>query len=618
MEVKESYRVLELEIGASRAEVDAAYCRLLERWHPGRAAANGPEAVRDAQRKIEAINDAYNTLSVIAPVSAKPASPPPAAPPASASPAAPPPSVPPSSVTTPPSGNKPRLAPLSVGQPDLKSPPPRPPPAETWAARSGSASGVTTPPTPVPPAAPPPAKSPPPAPSPASPPAATPPAAVAPATGAPPEPEVSVPDFPEAKSSAFVERLKGWMEIYDKLCPVGTARRKYAHVVIAGTVIVLLLLGKCAFSSHSKHAREPDPKTTGRLVVKSNLPNVAVEAKLVPAPDDGTNARFSGSIDQPLAGLPPGKYAVTARSEGWPEVHGDVSVDAGHASELALNFTGGSLRLDTDPTGATVRQADVVLGKTPLVIPQLPPGECQLFLEYPSWPVMSFKATITENVESTATVRLPHGKLTVESSPPGATVLSGKRPLGQTPLTLERFPAGTKKLTLQSKDFPAVEVTVTVEDGGEAKVHPSLGTGFPTLDPVALLHDVWIPDNATDSAPPFEGLSGPSAPQNGIIKNLDRKRLYEYWLRKRYCFTGTVKAFARSDGTLEFVEQPSKYSRYRVLVKFSPEARNDQGLIAQLTKGATFSFYGRLSAVEEPHWPSKVITFEFSSVEPLP
>ena len=40
--------------------------------------------------------------------------------------------------------------------------------------------------------------------------------------------------------------------------------------------------------------------------------------------------------------------------------------------------------------------------------------------------------------------------------------------------------------------------------------------------------------------------------------------------------------------------------------------------IAPLAKGATFTFYGRLSAVEEPKWPAKVITFEFSAVEPLP
>jgi hypothetical protein len=126
---------------------------------------------------------------------------------------------------------------------------------------------------------------------------------------------------------------------------------------------------------------------------------------------------------------------------------------------------------------------------------------------------VTFQTTITENVEATATVRLPHGKLTVQTTPPGATVLLGGRAVGPTPLTRERVSAGTKKLTLQAKDFPALELSVTVVDRGDVKISPALGSAFPVLDPAAL--------------------------------------------------------------------------------------------------------YGRLTAVEEPRWPSKVITFEFSSEEPL-
>ena len=74
MEIKESYRMLELEVGATREAVEAAYCRLLERWHPDRTASGGggPEAVREAQRMVQAINEAYQTLVKIAPAAATP------------------------------------------------------------------------------------------------------------------------------------------------------------------------------------------------------------------------------------------------------------------------------------------------------------------------------------------------------------------------------------------------------------------------------------------------------------------------------------------------------------------------------------------------------------------
>lgn len=226
-----------------------------------------------------------------------------------------------------------------------------------------------------------------------------------------------------------------------------------------------------------------EAETTGRLAVKSNRANTTVEATRIPAAGEAASAIVKGAdegaAEQTLSALPPGKYAVTARSAGWPDMREEVTVDAGRTTEVAFNFKSGSLRLDSVPGGATVKLGGAVLGKTPLVIPQLPPGESQLSLEYPAWPATSFKTTITENVEATETVRLPHGKLTVESTPPGATVLQGKRALGPTPLTLERVPVGTMKLTLQAKDFPPLEVSVKVEDRRRGDGQPGVGLRFP-------------------------------------------------------------------------------------------------------------------------------------------
>jgi hypothetical protein len=389
--------------------------------------------------------------------------------------------------------------------------------------------------------------------------------------------------------------------------------------------LALLAFGVIQLSRNSDRrtvtAPPPDPQKTGRLVVKSNRADTSIEANRIPAAGEaasvGIKGATEGAASQELSGLPPGKYAVTARSAGWPEIRQEVNVDAGRAAEVAVHFKSGSLRLDSDPTGATVRLGETVLGQTPLAIPQLPPGECQLSLEYPSWPALTFKTTITENLESAETVRLPHGKLTVETTPPGATVLLEGKSIGQTPLTLERVPTGPKKLTLQAKDFPTLNVSVTVADRGEAKISPQFGAYFPALDPAELLRAVWVPDNPDKLAPAFDGISGPSAPRNGIIKNLNRKRLSENWLRQRYHFSAVVKAHDPTKGQVEFDEQKGDLSRYRVLATLSPEARNDKDLAAQLTKGATFALYGVLSAVEEPRWPSKVITFEISSAEPL-
>ena len=587
-----------MEIGASRPAVDAAYCRLIELWHPDRAATGGPDAIREAQRRVEDINAAYYTLAKIAPNSVESATPASAQNPEPAAPKL-----------------KPKLPPLSANYLAGLPPAPKPPPAESWNAPPASQPAARTPT--VPPFAPPSDSAPPPPPKAPSPLPFSPlPTPAAPTPVAP----VQQATVPAAGPRAKVPGL------YDSLLPAGSSARRFAPVVLA--VIVVLLLGKCVLSSASRNksasasdsasAAAPDPKTTGRLIVKSNLAGATIEATRLPSPDDASTSSVSGSVDQALSGLTPGKYAITARADKWPEIHEEVSVAAERTTEVTMNFKGGSLRLDSDPTGAKVRLGADMIGKTPLVIPQLPPGEPQLFLEYPFWPAVPFKVTITENVEATATIRLPHGKVTVETTPPGTTVLLAGRTLGQTPLTLEQFPAGTRKLTLQAKNFPAMEVTVNLPDRGEIKLHPTLGSIFPVLDPAAVMRAIWVPDQEDKIAPPNDGITGPSQPRNGVVKNLNRKWLYQNWLDKRYQFSGIVKSYDQSKGEVEFVEQATPLSKYRVVAILSPEARADTELGAQLVKkGATFAFYGRLSAVEEPRWPFKVITFELSSSEAL-
>ncbi|MDI1320874.1 MAG: PEGA domain-containing protein, partial [bacterium] len=357
-------------------------------------------------------------------------------------------------------------------------------------------------------------------------------------------------------------------------------------------------------------AAKNEAETTGRLLVKSNRAGATVEATHSPS------AGIKGTTDQVLSGLPPGKYAVTLHAEGWPDAHGEANVTAGAQTEAVINFKSGSLRLDSDPTGAAVSLAGAVLGKTPLVIPQLPVGECSLSLAYPSWPALPVKISITENGEATETVRLPHGKLTVETIPAGATVLLGGKAYSKTPLFFDPLPAGLTKLTLQAKDFPPLEVSVPVDDRGDVKVSRELGAGFPELDPSALLQAVWVPDDPNQLAPRVDSV-GRYEPKNGVVKNLNRKRLYENWLRKTYRYSATIKAYDPEKGRVEFAEQAGDLSRYRIMAELSPAARNDKDLAARLAKGATVSLYGRLNAVEEPRWPLKVITFELSSAELL-
>lgn len=583
MDVKECYRLLELDSGAPPADLEAAYFKLLERWRPDRVAPTaGPEAIQQAERMIEKINEAFHTLKKVTPKAAEPAA-----------------------ASAPVSSTKAKISALAAADIAAAAPPPRPPasvpfPASASAAATVPAAAATPPPTPK---------------APISNLAPTPKPAEIVRSTPPPDPELATPP----------RKVDPWEAKLESLLP---RNPKHRIAVIAGAAgLLLLLFVVFASTCSSKPVRRkavapPDPATVSQLVVKSNRANATIEATRTTAPGETATAAASGSADgapeQSLANLPPGHYVLITRSAGWPELRQELTLTAGQTTEVTANFKSGSLRLDSVPTGATVKFGPTVLGKTPLAVPQLPVGECTLALHYPGWPEMTATVAVTENEETKETIRLPHGRLVVTSFPTGATVLLGKRVLGVTPLTIERFQAGSRTLMLQLKDFPSVQLPVNVEDQGEQNVRGVLANGFPLLDAPATLQAVWFELPANDPnrlSPHFDPFPG-FHPQGSFVRNLNRKKLFETWLGKTYRFTGKVKSYNAANGQLEFVEQVSNLGKIRVSAQLLPVARDNKESVALLaTKEATVTICGRFSAMEEFDRRGKPFEIEFTQAD---
>lgn len=541
MDIKESYRLLELEVGASRDAIETAYCRLLERWHPERITPAGdPNAVRKANEMVQAINEAYRNLLKVAPAPAP---------------------------TKPPFNS----APSPAGRPTSAPPPPP--------------KSVPEPRAPEP----------------------------APATvikAAPEAPPAGRPKDAWSPGDTLLAKF-----------PPGSAARKFGPIIAA---VVILLLGALIFTQCSskpkRTANAPDPKTTGRLIVKTNRPDTVVEANLVQPTGEkapaATNFKASGT-EATFPGLPPGKYSLIAKAAGWTDIkQDDVTVVVGSDAEVTMQFKSGSLKLDSIPDKALVRWGEIDLGRTPVVIPALPVGENQLTLEYPSWPVQPVKVTIVEGVETAETIRLPHGRLIVESTPSGATVQLEAKVIGQTPLTIERMPTGTRKITIRAPEFVPVAFAVTIEDKGEAKLNPVLVSSMPVLEPGALLTAVWMEATGDRGLAPGFNQTINFRSKNGVVKNLNRKKLWESWLNKKFRFTGTIKSYDRNTGKIEFIDEDNELAKYRVSAVLSISSRSDKDVVARLTKGATLPLYAQLDAVEEPNWPAKTISIELINAEP--
>ncbi len=433
--------------------------------------------------------------------------------------------------------------------------------------------------------------------------------------GEQPPPPAEAPPTQPVSAPGGLAKAKA---LYDKLLPAGSPQRKFGPLILAVPVIIVFLLLKSGVSTVSEkvtavqqvRAEEHRVATTGVLVVTSNRPEATVEAKLLDTAPEGATTTAQGALGQSFSNLAPGRYAVTLRAAGWPDALGEVDVPAGQKTAFTANFKGGSLNFETVPAGAIVKLGKDVLGKTPLTVPLLPPGDLTLSLEFQNWAPVPWKGVITVDQETAASVRLPHGRLTVGSIPAGAIVVLEGKSYQQTPLFFDPVSAGEKKLTLQAEGFPPLEVSVTVADGEEAKINPVLATGFPVLDPGALLRDVWI----IDDRKVFNAHTGVYRPKNDVIKNLHRQALYDRWQRKSFRFSSPVKSYDATTRTLEFDTQKADPSSWRVLAQLKPGA----GIAAPPAKGAVLAVYGRLTAVEEPVWPLRVITVELSDADLVP
>jgi len=103
----------------------------------------------------------------------------------------------------------------------------------------------------------------------------------------------------------------------------------------------------------------------------------------------------------------------------------------------ALANRNGQVQIDTEPTGARVVVDGEPFGRTPLLLlGQLEPGRHELTVEHPEFEVVkeNFLLSPGAKLEIHHSLKRAKGRLDIESTPPGATVLLEGRTVGITPL----------------------------------------------------------------------------------------------------------------------------------------------------------------------------------------
>jgi formylglycine-generating enzyme required for sulfatase activity len=182
--------------------------------------------------------------------------------------------------------------------------------------------------------------------------------------------------------------------------------------------------------------------------------------------------------------LLPGSYEVSATAEGYQPKATTVAVDErdNQSVEMTLQPLPGLVSITSTPSGAAVTVDGNAVGRTPLSDIPLPEGEHQLLLEDARYLPLTQALQVTgrgERQQLTLEMLPAWANVTVDSVPPGASILVDGEDVGKTPATVEVL-QGERQLMLQLPSFADWQKPLRItagqdQDLGQVKLQPAPG-----------------------------------------------------------------------------------------------------------------------------------------------
>ncbi|MGI8437062.1 MAG: serine/threonine-protein kinase [Chthoniobacterales bacterium] len=148
------------------------------------------------------------------------------------------------------------------------------------------------------------------------------------------------------------------------------------------------------------------PSDTGSAALKLTTAPSGARFAIYPGVVAGKVAPVAPPLREGMApdsveDLPPGRYTLVFRNDGWPEERTEISVQPGETLPVDYTFPHGSANITSKPEGAEIFLGARSLGHAPLTV-DLPPGKQELVAKHPD----RHDKSRTVTIESNATVAL--------------------------------------------------------------------------------------------------------------------------------------------------------------------------------------------------------------------
>jgi hypothetical protein len=212
-------------------------------------------------------------------------------------------------------------------------------------------------------------------------------------------------------------------------------------------------------------------RDNGQFVVKTNPPGIPFE---ITGADQKTT---SGITPLTVDNMPTGKYRVTLRRPGWPEVTEDVDLSQGASVNIQHTYQGTSVALKSDPAGATIYFAGTALGQTPLTV-SLPVAQIELTSKIGSLAPITQRLVPDPSGNTVVEFKHTYGLLSVTCDRSDADVVVGGIDLGKPPIE-GILPPSKQSVVLKVEGRPDQVRTADIQAGKRVVLEFAFGGAAP-------------------------------------------------------------------------------------------------------------------------------------------
>ena len=198
--------------------------------------------------------------------------------------------------------------------------------------------------------------------------------------------------------------------------------------------------------------------------------------------------------------LIPGTFSILIHADGYEDYKQDITITADQPTDLGtiqLAQRTGSLSLTSPESNVTYKitgPGDYSHeGQVPDKLDKLPVGDYIITASQQDWTLSPITVPIRDRDSAQKEIKFPYGKVSITTTPQGATVRNGRVILGQTPLTLPHLHPGDMSLSVDLPPYTLQHVDIHIPDFGNVSKQIILQQDKDFIAACGMPM-VWVPD----------------------------------------------------------------------------------------------------------------------------